>query len=75
MKVRGNATYKYVFPKTQCYEDFTMKFLYDMTYINLQKLIEIYFTFKWYRLLREDKKWVSYTRYLIAWRCNPFGMN
>ena len=32
MKVRGNATYKYVFPKTQCYEDFSMKFLYDMTY-------------------------------------------
>ena len=54
MKVRGNdlTTYKYVFPKKQCYEDFSV---YDMTYIRLQKLIEIYFTFKRYRWLREDK--------------------
>ena len=48
-KVRGNATYKYVFPKTQCYEDFSVNFLYNMTYIRSQKLIEIYFTFKRYR--------------------------
>ena len=41
MKVRGNATYKYVLPKPRCYGDFSVKFSYNMTYMRLQKLIEI----------------------------------
>ena len=49
MKVRGNVSYKYLFPKTQCHEDFSAKFLYNMTSMRLQKMIEVYFTFKRYR--------------------------
>ena len=46
MKVRGNATY---FPNTRCYEDFLVKFVYNVTDVSVQKLIEIYFIFKCYK--------------------------
>ena len=55
------------FPKQNATKIFRWNFC-TIWHIRLQKLIEIYFTFKPHRWLREDKKWVLYTRYLIAWR-------
>ena len=46
IKVRGNATY---FPNTRCYEDLQVKFVYNVTDVSVQKLIEIYFIFKCYK--------------------------
>ena len=46
MKVRGNATY---FLNTRYYEDLLVKFVYNVTDVSVQKLIEIYFIFKCYK--------------------------
>ena len=74
LEVLGLASHSTLRPNGR-FKSRTRRFLALRVQYTVKEKIEIYFTFKRYRWLCEDKKWVLCIRYLIAWRCNRFGIN